>query len=80
VCRYFWYHLCQELPNPGKRAAVIVESPTATFQLNDFSMSNIVSAAIFGDGAACVLLSSHEDDEGPEILAEEMYHFMKMSI
>lgn len=62
--------------NPGKRAAVIaVESPTATFQLNDFSMANIVSAAIFGDGAACVLLSSHKDDEGPEILAEEMYHF-----
>ena len=62
--------------NPGKRAAVIaVESPTATFQLDDFSMANIVSAAIFGDGAACVLLSSHENDEGPEILAEEMYHF-----
>lgn len=62
--------------NPGKRAAVIaVESPTATFQLNDFSMANIVSAAIFGDGAACVLLSSHGDDEGPEIVAEEMYHF-----
>ena len=62
--------------NPGKRAAVIaVESPTATFQLNDFSMANIVSAAIFGDGAACVLLSSHESDQGPEILAEEMYHF-----
>lgn len=62
--------------NPGKRAAVIaVESPTATFQLDDFSMANIVSAAIFGDGAACVLLSSHEDDKGPEILAEEMYHF-----
>ncbi|NGY37794.1 type III polyketide synthase [Flavobacterium sp. XN-5] len=62
--------------NPGKRAAVIaVESPTATFQLNDFSMANIVSAAIFGDGAACVLLSSHKDDEGPEILDEEMYHF-----
>ncbi len=62
--------------NPGKRAAVIaVESPTATFQLDDFSMANIVSAAIFGDGAACVLLSSHEDDEGPEILADEMYHF-----
>ncbi|WP_367866353.1 type III polyketide synthase [Pedobacter sp. WC2423] len=62
--------------NPGKRAAVIaVESPTATFQRNDFSMANIVSAAIFGDGAACVLLSSHPDDSGPEILAEEMYHF-----
>jgi len=62
--------------NPGKRAALIaVESPTATFQLNDVSMANIVSAAIFGDGAACVLLSSHPDDQGPEILDEEMYHF-----
>jgi alkylresorcinol/alkylpyrone synthase len=62
--------------NPGKRAAVIaVESPTATFQLNDFSMANIVSAAIFGDGAACVLLSSREEDAGPEMIAEEMYHF-----
>ena len=62
--------------NPGKRAALIaVESPTATFQLNDYSMANIVSAAIFGDGAACVLLSSCEDDIGPEVVAEEMYHF-----
>lgn len=62
--------------NPGKRAAVVaVESPSATFQLNDFSMANIVSAAIFGDGAACVLLSSDSEDTGPEIVAEEMYHF-----
>jgi predicted naringenin-chalcone synthase len=62
--------------NPGKRAAVIaVESPTATFQLDDYSMTNIVSAAIFGDGAACVLLSSLEGEEGPEMIAEEMYHF-----
>jgi alkylresorcinol/alkylpyrone synthase len=62
--------------NPGKRAAVIaVESPTATFQLDDYSMANIVSAAIFGDGAACVLLSSHSDDVGPKIIDEEMYHF-----
>lgn len=62
--------------NPNKRAAIIaVESPTATFQLDDFSMANIVSAAIFGDGAACALLSSYESDHGPEILAEEMYHF-----
>ncbi|MBT8319594.1 MAG: type III polyketide synthase [Gramella sp.] len=62
--------------NPGKRAAVIaVESPSATFQLEDYSMANMVSAAIFGDGAACVLLSSEESIEGPEILGEEMYHF-----
>lgn len=62
--------------NPGKKAAVIaIESPTATFQLDDLSMANIVSAAIFGDGAACVLLSSVGDEPGPEIIAEEMYHF-----
>jgi len=62
--------------NPGKRAAVIaVESPTATFQLTDFSMANMVSAAIFGDGAACVLLTSEKKASGPIIVAEEMYHF-----
>ncbi|MFK7783087.1 type III polyketide synthase [Psychroserpens sp.] len=62
--------------NPNKRAAVIaVESPTATFQLDDFSMVNIVSAAIFGDGASSVILSSHENEVGPKIVDEAMYHF-----
>jgi predicted naringenin-chalcone synthase len=62
--------------NPDKRIAIVaVESPTATFQLNDFSMANMVSAAIFGDGAACVLLSSEETAEGPKIVGEDMYHF-----
>jgi len=62
--------------NPGKKAAVIaVESPSATFQLDDFSMANIVSAAIFGDGAACVLLSSVDEEDGVEIIDQEMYHF-----
>jgi predicted naringenin-chalcone synthase len=62
--------------NPGKRAAIVaVEAPTATFQLEDYSMVNIVSAAIFGDGAACVLMSSNEQDDGVKVLAEEMYHF-----
>ncbi|WP_190808778.1 type III polyketide synthase [Flagellimonas sp. S3867] len=62
--------------NPGKRAAIVaVESPTATFQLNDYSMANMVSAAIFGDGAACALLSSEQNLAGPKILGEEMYHF-----
>lgn len=62
--------------NPEKRIALIaVESPTATFQLNDHSMANMVSAAIFGDGAACVLLSSEENAKGPKIVGEEMYHF-----
>ena len=62
--------------NPNKRAAVIaVESPMSTFQQEDFSMVNIVSAAIFGDGAACVLLSSDEKEEGPVVRNEDMYHF-----
>lgn len=62
--------------NPNKRAVVIaVEAPTATFQLDDFSMANIVSAAIFGDGASAVILSSYEEDQGPEIVDEAMYHF-----
>ncbi len=64
--------------NPGKRAAVVaVESPMATFQHGDFSMVNIVSAAIFGDGAAAVILSSDPVDAqaGPKIIDEAMYHF-----
>jgi len=62
--------------NPNKRIALVaVESPTATFQLNDHSMANMVSAAIFGDGAACVLLSSESEAQGPKIVREEMYHF-----
>ena len=62
--------------NPNKRAAVIaVEAPTATFQLDDYSMTNIVSAAIFGDGASAVILSSYEEEKGPKIVDEAMYHF-----
>ena len=62
--------------NTNKRAAVIaVEAPTATFQLSDYSMTNIVSAAIFGDGASSVILSSYLEDEGPKIVDEAMYHF-----
>lgn len=62
--------------NPNKRAVVIaVESPTATFQLEDYSMVNVVSAAIFGDGASATILSSYKEDKGPQIIDEAMYHF-----
>lgn len=62
--------------NPNKRAVVIaVESPTSTFQIDDYSMTNIVSAAIFGDGCACAILSSYPNESGPEIIDEAMYHF-----
>jgi len=62
--------------HPGKRAVVIAaECPTATFQHQDYSMANVVSAALFGDGCACVLMSSRDDDGGPVIRASGMYHF-----
>lgn len=62
--------------NPDKRAAIVAfEAPTATFQLSDKSMANMVSSAIFGDGAACVLMSSEDTCKGPKILGESMYHF-----
>jgi len=61
--------------HPGSKAAVIaVEAPSATFQRTDFSMTNMVSAAIFGDGAAAVIMSS-EEGEGPTIRDSGMYHF-----
>lgn len=61
--------------NPGKRAAVLaLESPMSTFQHQDFSMTNVVSAAIFGDGVACAILGDTEAVR-PAILDTEMYHF-----
>jgi len=61
--------------NPTAYAAVIaIESPTATFQHDDFSMTNIVSAAIFGDGAACAILGPSKEVR-PAIVDTDMYHF-----
>ena len=62
--------------NAGKRAAVIaLESPTSTFQLEDYSMTNMVSAAIFGDGAACTILGPDPQQLKPVIQNSGMYHF-----
>ena len=60
---------------PDKYAAVIaVESPTSNFQQEDFSMENVVSAAIFGDGCACAILGPSEEVK-PAIIDTEMFHF-----
>lgn len=60
---------------PERNAAIIaLESPTSTFQLDDKSMANMVSAAIFGDGVACAILGPTEDNR-PVMRDRAMYHF-----
>lgn len=62
--------------NPGQRAAIVaLESPTSTFQLSDFSMTNMVSAALFGDGVASTILGPAEEQVLPVIKDRQMYHF-----
>jgi predicted naringenin-chalcone synthase len=42
---------------PGAVAAAVnIEFPTNTMQLDDFSMDNIVGSALFSDGVACTVL------------------------
>jgi predicted naringenin-chalcone synthase len=61
---------------PEKRVAIVaLESPTSTFQLEDKSMTNMVSAAIFGDGAACTILGPQAKTLKPVIKDHGMYHF-----
>jgi alkylresorcinol/alkylpyrone synthase len=59
--------------NPKAKVAIVaVEMPSLTFQSTDFSMENIVSTAIFADGAAAMILG---EGEGPEIIDTNMHHF-----
>jgi len=50
---------------------VAVELPSLTFQVRDLSAANIVSSALFGDGAAAVLLSGEPTVGKPRISATE---------
>lgn len=60
---------------PGSNALVVaVELPSLTFQRDDVSAANLVSSAIFGDGAAAALLTSR-DTPGPRIVDTESYLF-----
>lgn len=54
-----------------------LESPVATLQVDDFSMANMVSAAIFGDGVAAAVLSSDNTlaHPVPVLVDSSMYHF-----
>jgi alkylresorcinol/alkylpyrone synthase len=56
-----------------KEAALLlsVELCSLTIQQNDFSMANLISTGLFGDGAAAVILSGAELDaaSGPEVIS-----------
>jgi alkylresorcinol/alkylpyrone synthase len=60
---------------PDRTALLVaVELPTLTFQRKDFSQANLISAVLFGDGAAGVVVTGREA-AGPRILASESYMF-----
>src|SRR5439155_26100140 len=50
---------------------VAVELPSLTFQMRDVSAANVVSSALFGDGAAAVLLRGEALAGRPRILDAE---------
>jgi alkylresorcinol/alkylpyrone synthase len=60
---------------PDRTALLIaVEIPTLTFQRKDFSQANLISAVLFGDGAAGVVVTGR-NAPGPRILASECFLF-----
>ncbi len=58
------------LGHPRERVLLVaVELCGLTFQQNDFSKSNFVATALFGEGAAAVLMTGDDSGaDGPEIL------------
>src|SRR5215472_3212399 len=56
---------------PGQTAVLLaVELCSLTIQRDDLSMANLISAGLFGDGAAAVIIAGDERDfGGPEIVA-----------
>lgn len=70
----------EQMVRSGKCRRVMLlalESPIATLQVDDHSMTNMVSAAIFGDGvAACVIGGENTlGRPAPCLVDSGMYHF-----
>jgi predicted naringenin-chalcone synthase len=64
------------LAHPGHKVLVLAaEIPTATFQRDDFSAENIISASLFGDGAAAALLTAGGPATAPRIFATDSRMF-----
>jgi predicted naringenin-chalcone synthase len=58
---------------PGKTVLIVaVELPSLTFQRKDLSQGNLISAVIFGDGAAAAVLTN-QPSSGPRILDSESF-------
>jgi alkylresorcinol/alkylpyrone synthase len=58
---------------PGKTVLIVaVELPTLTFQRKDLSQGNLISAVLFGDGAAAALLTN-QPSSGPKVLDSESF-------
>jgi len=54
---------------PRRVLLLVVELCAHTFRAADASKSNLIAAALFGDGAAGAVISTHPDDAGPRIAA-----------
>src|ERR1700733_12921314 len=56
---------------PDQAAALVsIELCSLTLQRNDLSMAHLISALLFGDGAAAtIVVGSERESKGPEILA-----------
>jgi predicted naringenin-chalcone synthase len=58
------------IAHPGRRVLLLsVELASLTFRPDDFSAENVVSAGLFSDGAAAVLLSTERHPARPRIVA-----------
>ena len=55
-----------------KVVVMAIEIPSLTYQTRDFRVANLVSAALFGDGGAAVLLSGQK---GPCEILQNQTHF-----
>jgi predicted naringenin-chalcone synthase len=61
--------------HPGTSVLVVaVELPSLTCQADDFSMTNLVAASLFGDGAAACVVTSRPRS-GARILSSQSYLF-----
>jgi alkylresorcinol/alkylpyrone synthase len=58
----------------GRVLVLAVELPTLTFQRNDLSQANLISCALFGDGAAAAVVTG-EKTAGPRMMGAGSFLF-----